>query len=226
MRRGKRYLMVRGKVEKEREYGLEEAIELLKSLDGAKFDETFELVVNLGIDPRKSDQMVRGTFSLPHGIGKEKRVVVFAEGGKAEEARRAGAVEVGGAELVKRIEDGWLEFDVAIAVPEMMRQISRLGRILGPKGLMPSSKTGTITQDVGEAVGEFRAGKVEYRADGGGVIHLPVGKKSFPTEAIRKNIEAFLEHLKRSKPPGVRGKFIRKAFLCTTMSPAVRLEVE
>lgn len=220
-----RYKKAREKVNSTERHAVGDALELLRQFDGAKFDETVELVVKLGVDPRRSDQMVRGAFSLPKGTGKESRVIVFADGEEAEAALKAGAIEAGGEELVKKVGDGWLEFDVAIAAPQMMRMIARLGRLLGPKGLMPSPKSGTVTEDLEKAVMEFKAGKIEYRCDSGGNVHVPVGKLSFVSEDIQENIEAFLEHLLANRPSGAKGAFVQRAFVCTTMSPSVRLAV-
>ena len=220
-----RYKKASEKVNSTERHAVGDALELLRQFDGAKFDETVELVVKLGVDPRRSDQMVRGAFSLPKGTGKESRVIVFADGEEAEAALKAGAIEAGGEELVKKVGDGWLEFDVAIAAPQMMRMIARLGRLLGPKGLMPSPKSGTVTEDLEKAVMEFKAGKIEYRCDSGGNVHVPVGKLSFVSEDIQENIEAFLEHLLANRPSGAKGAFVQRAFVCTTMSPSVRLAV-
>jgi len=220
-----RYKKAREKVNSTERHAVGDALELLRQFDGAKFDETVELVVKLGVDPRRSDQMVRGAFSLPKGTGKESRVIVFADGEEAEAALKAGAIEAGGEELVKKVGDGWLEFDVAIAAPQMMRMIARLGRLLGPKGLMPSPKSGTVTEDLEKAVMEFKAGKIEYRCDSGGNVHVPVGKLSFVSEDIQENIEAFLEHLLANRPSGAKGAFVQRAFVCATMSPSVRLAV-
>ena len=225
MKRSRRYRQCASKVDPKKLYDLDEAITLLKSLDGAKFDETVELVLHLGIDPKKADQNIRGTISLPKGIGRTQRVVVFAEGAQAEEAKAAGADEVGGQDLIERIQGGWLDFDVAIATPAMMRQVGRLGRILGPKGLMPSPKSGTVTDDVAQAVREFKAGKIEYRADAGGNVHAPVGKKSFPPEDLKANIEAFIERIRQVKPPAAKGRYILGAALSTTMGPGIKLAV-
>lgn len=222
-RRSKKY---RGSKEKATSLGkidVLQAVKVLKGFNNAKFDETVELSVKLGIDPRKSDQIVRGSFTLPHGIGKERRVIVFAEGDKAEEAKSAGAVEVGSAELAARIQEGWLDFDVAIATPEMMRHVGKLGKVLGPAGKMPSPKSGTVTAKVREAVADFRAGKVEYRNDKGGNLHIPVGKKSFEENALAENIEAILDHIKSSKPAGAKGSFMQRVYLCATMSPSVEI---
>ena len=219
---GKRYRAAVAKVEP-RAYDLDEALALLRSLDGAKFDETVEVAMNLNVDTRQSDQQVRGSISLPKGTGKTVRVIVFAEGDLAEEAKAAGADAVGSEDLVKKITDGWLEFDVAIAVPAMMRHVGKLGRLLGPKGLMPSPKAGTVTDKVTDAVKEYKAGRVEYRCDNGGNVHVAVGKASFSNEDLEENINAFLDHVRRNKPTGVKGQFIKKAVVGLTMSPGVSL---
>jgi large subunit ribosomal protein L1 len=221
--RSKRYGEALEKRGTPRAMEVSQAVGLLKQFPAVKFDETVELSVCLGIDPKQSDQQVRGSFVLPHGIGKEKRVLVFAEGQGADEAKEAGAVEVGGQDLVKKVEGGYLDFDVAICTPEMMRFVGKLGRILGPQGKMPSPKSGTVTTQVGTAVKEFRAGKIEYRADAGGIVHAPMGKRSFTDEMIRENVEAFLEHLSGQKPASAKGTFMKKAHLTTTMGPSVEL---
>lgn len=202
-----------------------EAVELLLNFESAKFDETVELAVKLGIDPKNSQQIVRGAVSLPHGIGKTVRVIAFAEGDAAPAAVEAGAIEVGGQDLAKKILDGWMEFDVAIAHPSMMRHVGKLGRILGPHGKMPSPKSGTVTDNVAQAVGEFVAGKVEFRNDSGGNIHAPVGKKSFPSEKLIGNVQALLEHLVAVKPAASRGQYLQRATLSATMSPGVPLVI-
>jgi len=225
MKRSRRYQRCATKREPKKLYTLDEAIALIKSLEGTNFDETVELAVHLGIDPKKADQNVRGTISLPKGIGRSKRVIVFAEGQQAEAARAAGADAVGGQDLIERIQGGWLDFDVAIAVPAMMRQVGRLGRVLGPKGLMPSPKSGTVTDDVAQAVREFKAGKIEFRADSGGNVHVPVGKRSFPPEDLKANIEAFIERIRQLKPASAKGRYILGAALSTTMGPGIRLAV-
>ncbi len=225
-KRSKRYRQDREKIAALGKVGLAQAIAVLKQCNGAKFDETVELCVKLGIDPRKSDQIVRGSFALPHGLGKERRVVVFAEGDKAEEAKGAGASEVGSADLAAKIQEGWMDFDVAIATPAMMRHVGKLGKILGPAGKMPSPKSGTVTEKVGESVAEFKAGKVKYRNDKGGNLHIPVGKKSFEDKALIENIEALLEHIKGSRPPTAKGAFMEKVYVCATMSPSVQLDVK
>ncbi len=201
------------------------AVDILQGMPKAKFDETVELAVKLGVDPKKSDQMVRGALSLPHGIGKTLRVICFAEGPKAEEAKAAGAVEVGSADLAKKIEGGWMDFDVAVATPDQMRHVGRLGRILGPQGKMPSPKAGTVTTDVTTAVSEFVAGKIEYRVDSGGNVHAPVGKRSFDAQKIVENGEVLLRHLISVKPSAARGTYMQKAALSATMSPSVSLKV-
>jgi len=225
-KRSKKYRENNEKVASLGKVTLPEAIKVLKQLNGAKFDETVELSLKLGIDPRKSDQILRGSFSLPHGLGKERRVIVFAEGDKADEAKEAGAIEVGGPELAAKIVEGWMEFDVAIAVPAMMRHVGKLGKVLGPAGKMPSPKSGTVTDKVGQAVSEFRAGKVEYRNDKSGNVHIPVGKKSFEEDKLVDNIQALLDHIKTSKPPTAKGGFMQKAFVSSTMSPSVELDLK
>ncbi|MCH2374474.1 MAG: 50S ribosomal protein L1 [Planctomycetes bacterium] len=204
---------------------LDEAVELLLNFEGAKFDETVELAVKLGIDPKNSQQAVRGAVSLPHGIGKKVRVIAFADGDAAKQAEAAGAIEVGAEDLAKKIVDGWMDFDVAIAHPSMMRHVGKLGRILGPHGKMPAPKSGTVTDEVGRAVEEFVAGKVEFRSDGGGNVHAPVGKKSFKKEQLVANVEAFLEHLQSVKPASAKGIYIQRAAIAATMSPGVSLVV-
>jgi len=225
MHRSKRHRQAEEKIDQAKLYEIDEAIELLKGLDGAKFDETIEVAMSLGIDPKKPELAVRGTISLPKGIGRTLRVIVFAEGDQAEEAKAAGADEVGSADLIERIQGGWAEFDVAIAVPAMMRNVGKLGRVLGPKGLMPSPKSGTVTKDVTAAVTEFKAGKIEYRADSGGNVHAPVGKKSFAPEDLKANITAFIDHIRRAKPAAAKGRFIEGVVLSSTMSPGIALAV-
>lgn len=202
-----------------------EAIKLLKELKNVKFDESFELHVKLGVNPKKSDQQVRGTFVFPHGVGKSKRVIAFAEGPVAEAAKDAGAVEVGGADLAKKISDGWLDFDVVIAHPSMMRHVGRLGKILGPKKLMPNPKEGSVTPNVGQAVKEFQGGKMKFRVDDGSVVHIVFGKKSFDAEKLHENLVAFMKHLKSVKPTGAKGIFFQSAAIATTMSPGVSIDI-
>jgi len=194
-------------------------------MKGAGFDETVELSVQLGIDPKQSEQQVRGNISLPSGIGKTLTVAVFATGEKAEEARQAGADYVGAEELISRVREGWMDFDVALATADMMKQIAPLGRYLGPRGLMPSPKSGTVVEDIAAAVKEFKAGKIEFRNDAGGNIHVPVGKVSFSTDAIVANVETVLDYLLSLKPASSKGRYVRKVVLSSTMSPGVRIAV-
>lgn len=221
----KRYRAAAARRDRQAALELPAAIALLKSLPGVKFDETVEIAIKLGIDPKQSDQMVRGSIALPRGIGKKKRVIVFAEGEKAEEALAAGAVEAGGADLAKKIEGGWFEFDVAVAVPAAMRFVGKLGKVLGPKGKMPSPKAGTVTENVALAVREFAAGKIEFRTDAGGNLHGPMGKRSFSAEDLRANIEAFLGHVRNLRPPTAKGNYIEAISLSTTMGPGIRVQV-
>ncbi len=222
-KRSKRYAQAATMVERGRDYSAEEAFSLLKSLPGPKFDETVEVAVRLGIDPRKSDQLVRGAVSLPKGLGKTVKVVVFAEGDKAEAAKAAGADEVGSDELATKIEGGWMDFDVAIASPDMMKHVGRLGRVLGPQGKMPSPKSGTVTPDVAKAVTDFKAGKVEFRTDAGGNVHAPLGKRSFATEDLVANLTAFMDHLAGMRPSAVKGVFVRKVSVSTSMGPGAQI---
>jgi len=218
-KRSKRYEAATARIDRERQYSPSEALGLLKELPAPKFDETVDVVVKLGIDPRKTDQLVRGAVSLPKGLGKTVRVVVFAEGDKAEAATQAGADEVGSEDLAKRIQDGWMDFDVVIASPDMMKHVGKLGKVLGPQGKMPSPKSGTVTPDVAQAVQDFKAGKVEFRTDAGGNVHAPVGKRSFPVEDLEENLGAFLDHLLSLRPAAVKGQFMRKVSVSTTMGP-------
>lgn len=211
--------------DKHRRYALGDALGVLEDFPKPKFDETVELAVRLGIDPKKSDQMVRGSVSLPKGIGKSRSVVVFAEGEAAKEAEEAGADVVGGEELAKRIQDGWTDFDVCIAHPAMMKIAGRLGRVLGPQGKMPSPKSGTVTPKIGQAVAEFKAGKVEFRADSGGNVHVPVGKRSFAADDLATNITYFVEHLEGLRPSAVKGAFIRKVSISATMTPGLAVDL-
>ncbi len=211
--------------EKHKRYEIGSALDVLATFPKPKFDETVELAVRLGIDPKKSDQMVRGSVSLPKGIGKSRSVIVFAEGEAAAEAEAAGADVVGGADLAKRIQEGWMDFDVCIAHPSMMKVAGRLGRILGPSGKMPSPKSGTVTPQIGQAVSEFKAGKVEFRADAGGIVHVPVGKRSFEAGDLAENILHFVEHLRGLKPAAVKGAYIRKVSVTATMTPSLTLDI-
>ena len=199
------------------------AIELLKGFGTTKFDQTVEIHMRLGIDPKQADQIVRGSIVLPHGIGKTQRVVVFAKGELADAAREAGADEVGQEELAKKIQDGWLDFDACIASPDMMGVVGRLGRLLGPRGLMPSPRSGTVTQDVAKVVKEYKAGKVEFRNDAGGNVHAVVGRVSFDSSQLAENIQAFIDHVAGMKPAAVKGTYVRGISVCTTMSPGIRI---
>lgn len=219
----KRYRESREKVDPGAKLPVREAIAMLKQMKKAGFDETVEVSVKLSIDPKQSEQNVRGSFSLPKGIGKSVSVIVFAEGDRARQAEEAGADVVGSQDLAKRIEDGWLDFDVAIASPDMMRHVGKLGRILGPQGKMPSPKSGTVTEDVGRAVQEFKAGKIEYRNDDTGNVHATVGKVSFSVDDLEANVLAFVNHINSARPASAKGIFVQKAALSATMSPSVRL---
>jgi len=221
---GKKYREALGKLDRSRFYSVDEAVELAKSVAYAKFDETVELDMNLGVDPRKADQMVRGTIVLPHGLGKSKRVVVIASAGKIDEAREAGADEVGGEDIVGRIKEGWLDFDALVATPDVMKSVGQLGKILGPRGLMPNPKTGTVTFDVGRAVREVKAGKVEFRVDKTGVIHAPVGKVSFDKEKLAENAKALIDAVIRAKPATAKGKYVKSAGISSTMGPGIKLD--
>jgi len=221
--RSKRYTESKKKLLKSKEYELKEAVSVLKTFNKTKFDETVEVVMKLGVDPKRSDQMVRGSFSLPKGIGKELRVVVFASGEKAELAKKAGAMEVGDDDLIKKIEGGWLDFDVAISTPDMMRKVSKLGRVLGPQGKMPSPKSGTVTDDISNVVKEFKEGKIEYRTDAGGNVHTAVGKMSFPDEDLVENIKSFIKHIINNRPPSAKGTFVQGTSISSSMSPGIRI---
>jgi large subunit ribosomal protein L1 len=221
--RSKRYAESNKTVEKSKEYELKEAVSVLKTFKKTKFDETVDIVMKLSVDPKHSDQIVRGSFSLPKGIGKEVRVVVFASGDKIKLAQEAGAVEAGGDDLLKKVEGGWLDFDVAISTPDMMGKVGKLGKILGPQGKMPSPKSGTVTNDIQNAVKEFKEGKIEYRTDSGGNVHVPVGKTSFPDEDLVENIKSFIKHIIRNRPPAAKGTFVQKIFISSSMSPSVRV---
>ena len=221
---GKKYRAALEKIEAGRKYNLETAIAKVKEIAFAKFDETVELTVWLGVDPRKADQLVRGTLVLPHGLGKSKTVLVIAQGEKIKEAEEAGADIVGGEDVVTRIKGGWTDFDAVIATPDMMRLVGGLGKILGPRGLMPNPKTGTVTFDVATAVKETKAGKVEYRVDKTGVIHVGVGKVSFDADKLRENTKALLDAVVKAKPATAKGKYVKKVNLAATMSPGVLLD--
>lgn len=222
---GKNYLANRAKVDSEKKYSLVEAVELLKSFASKKFDESVDVAVRLGVDPRHADQMVRGAVVLPHGTGKSARVVVFAKGEKELEARDAGADFVGGDELAKKITDGWLDFDKAVATPDMMGVVGKLGRVLGPRGLMPNPKVGTVTFEVARAVKEIKAGKVDFRVEKAGIVHAPVGRISFSAEKLQENITTLIETLNRLKPASSKGNYMRGFTLSSTMGPGIRIDV-
>jgi len=225
MKRGKRYKASEAKVERTTGYPLGDALKLATETAGAKFDETVELAVRLGVDPRQADQNVRGTVVLPHGTGKSVRVLVFAKGEKIREAEEAGADHVGGEELAKRVADeNWLDFDKVVATPDMMGSVGRLGKILGPRGMMPNPKAGTVTFDVGPAVRDLKGGKVEFRVDKGGIVHVPIGKVSFGPEKLLANANALLASVLRAKPATAKGNYVKSVALSTTMGPGIRVE--
>jgi large subunit ribosomal protein L1 len=221
--RGKKYTAARQQVP-DRPHAIEEAVPLLQKVKFTKFDETVEIAVRLGVDPKHSDQMVRGTVVLPHGLGKSKRVLVIAGTDKQREARDAGADEIGGEEIVERITGGWMDFDAVVATPDMMRAVGRLGKVLGPRGLMPNPKTGTVTVDVAKAVQEIKAGKVEFRVDKGGVVHAPVGKISFPADRLIANAHALMDSIVKAKPSAAKGKYLRSVTMSSTMGPGVLID--
>ena len=222
---GKKYRAAAEKVDVARKYSLEDGVKKLKEIAFANFDETVEVTMWLGVDPRKADQLVRGTLVLPHGLGKSKKVLVIAQGEKIKEAEEAGADFVGGEDMVNKIKsENWLDFDAVVATPDMMRLVGGLGKVLGPRGLMPNPKTGTVTFDVKTAVKETKAGKVEYRVDKTGVIHVPVGKVSFETDKLRDNARVLLEAVVKAKPSTAKGKYVKKVNLAATMSPGVLLD--
>jgi len=222
--RGKKHIDATRRYDRARLHSPAEAIDLVKSLSKRNFDETVEAAFRLGVDPRKADQMIRGAVSLPHGTGKTIRVAVFAQGPAAREAEEAGADVVGAADLVERIQGGFLDFDIAIATPDLMGQVGRLGRLLGPRGLMPNPKTGTVTPDVGRAVRDFKAGRIEYRTDRYGNVHMPIGKASFSPQALVENYQAGLDELIRVKPAAAKGRYLRAVTLASTMGPGVRVD--
>ena len=223
-KRGKKFTAARAQVAVDRSYTIEEAVPLVQKVKFAKFDETVELSLRLGVDPKHADQMVRGTVVLPHGLGKSKRVLVIAGGEKQKEAHEAGADIVGGDEMVEKIQGGFMEFDAVVATPDMMRSVGKLGKVLGPRGLMPNPKTGTVTADIAKAVKEIKAGKVEFRVDKAGNIHTPVGKKSFSPENIQANALAVIEAIIRAKPSAAKGTYLRSVTMSTTMGPGVAVD--
>jgi large subunit ribosomal protein L1 len=220
----KRYDTATSKIAPEKQYSLDEAIGVLKAMPPAKFDESVDLSFRLGVDPKHADQMVRGAVVLPHGIGKTVRVAVFAKGEKDREAREAGADTVGAEDLVERVQGGWMDFDTAIATPDLMGQVGRLGKVLGPRGLMPNPKLGTVTFDVSRAVREAKAGKIEFRVDKAGNVHTPVGKRSFNEQQLRDNAMALIEAIVRAKPAAAKGTYLRSLTVSSTMSPGVPVD--
>ena len=224
-KRGKRYAASDEAVDRDKQYSISDAVELLKAQPDTKFDQTVDLAINLGVDPRHADQMVRGALVLPHGLGKAVRVLVFAKGDKESEAKEAGADHVGAEELAKKIQDeGWLEFDQVIATPDMMSVVGRLGKVLGPRGLMPNPKLGTVTMDVSRAVSESKSGKVEYRVDKAGIIHVSIGRKSFEVDQLVANASALIDAVNKAKPAATKGTYMKKVSLSTTMGPGVPVD--
>jgi len=223
-KKGKKYIDARKKVDRTQKYGLEEAVRLVTETGCARFDETVDMAIRLGVDPKKADQMVRGSVVLPHGTGKTSRVLVFAKGEKTKEAEDAGADHIGAEDLVAKIEGGWLDFDKAVATPDMMGQVGKLGKILGPRGLMPNPKVGTVTFDVARAVKEIKGGKVEFRVEKAGIVHAPVGKVSFGVEKLTENARSLLEVVLRAKPPTSKGIYLRGIALSTTMGPGIKVD--
>ena len=220
----KRYDAAVAKIDAEKQYSVEDAITTLKAMPAAKFDESVDLSFRLGVDPKHADQMVRGAVVLPNGIGKTVRVAVFAKGEKEREAREAGADVIGAEDLVQRVQEGFMDFDTTIATPDLMGQVGKLGRVLGPRGLMPNPKTGTVTTEVGKTVTEFRGGRVEYRTDRYGNVHVPIGKASFDRDALMSNFRAVVEELNRAKPASAKGRYLRKISLAPTMGPSVKID--
>ncbi len=221
---GKKYQAALEKVDRTKRYGLDEALKLIEQTRGATFDETVDLAVRLGVDPKQSDQMVRGSIALPHGLGKTVRVIVFAKGEKQREAKEAGATAVGAEDLIAKVEGGWLEFDKAVATPDIMGLVSKLGRVLGPRGLMPNPKLGTVTFDVGKAVKEVMQGKAEFKIEKGGIVQLSVGKASFGAPKLKENLEVVLEAICRAKPQSSKGTYLRSVTVSTTMGPGIKLD--
>ncbi len=225
-KRGKRYIQAQELLEQGKAYSLEEAIEVLRKMPRAKFDETVDISFRLGIDSRQADQQVRGTLSLPHGTGKKIRILVFAKGEKAKEARDAGADFVGDAELIEKVKGGWLDFDVAVATPDMMREVGKLGRLLGPRGLMPNPKAGTVTLDLSPTIQAIQSGRIEFRADKSGNLHLPVGKASFDDAKLISNVKAAVEAILQAKPAACKGRYVKRAALSLAMGPGINLDLQ
>lgn len=225
-KQGKDYIASAKLIDQEKSYSLEEAISLVKKTAKAKFDETIDIAIRLGVDPRKQEQAIRGVVVLPHGTGKTQRVLVFAKGDKAKEAEKAGADYVGDEDLINKIQQGWLEFDVVVATPDMMSEVGKLGRILGGKGLMPNPKAGTVTFEVENAVSEIKAGKIEFRLDKAAQIHAPIGKASFDEGQLLENLKALLDAIVRAKPASAKGTFFRNVAISATMGPSIRLDVQ
>jgi large subunit ribosomal protein L1 len=226
MKHGKKWNSIREKVDKTKVYTLVEAIEFLKANSQVKFDETVEIAINLGIDPKKSDQAVRGSVVLPHGLGKTVRVLAFAVGDKAQEAKDAGAEFVGADDMAEKITGGWLDFDAVVATPDMMKVVGKLGKILGTRGLMPNPKVGTVTMDIGKAIRELKKGKADFRAEKGGLLHAPLGKLSFDAVKLQENVKAFLDAVGKVKPPSAKGIFVKKAVLTSTMGQGLKISTE
>jgi large subunit ribosomal protein L1 len=222
---GKSYRAALAKIDRGQRYPLEEGLRLVKETGRAKFDETVEMAVRLGVDPRQADQNVRGTVSLPHGIGKTVRVLAFAKGEKEKEAQEAGADHVGAEDLIKKISDGWFDFDKTVATPDMMAAVGRIGKVLGPRGLMPNPKTGTVTMEIGKAVKEIKAGKLEFRVDKAGIVHVPVGKASFSQEQLIDNAKAVLTSILRAKPASAKGNYVRGVTISATMGPGIKIDL-
>ncbi|MBM7716916.1 50S ribosomal protein L1 [Siminovitchia sp. FSL H7-0308] len=223
-KKGKKYIEALKLVDRSKAYAVSEAIELVKKTDHAKFDATVEVAFRLGVDPKKADQQIRGAVVLPNGTGKTQRVLVFAKGEKAKEAEAAGADYVGDAEYINKINQGWLDFDVVVATPDMMGEVGKLGRTLGPKGLMPNPKTGTVTFDVGKAVNEIKAGKVEYRLDKAGIIHVPIGKVSFDSAKLEENFVTIFDTLLKAKPAAAKGTYMKNVTITSTMGPGIKID--
>ena len=224
MKHGKRYRSAAESVDRMKEYSVEDAVELLKGVSLAKFDETIEVAVNLGVDPRHADQNIRVTISLPHGSGKQSKILVLATGAELKEAEQAGADNVGNDELLAKLESGWDEVDVIVATPEMMPKLGRLGKVLGPKGLMPNPKSGTVTKEIGKVVKEIKAGRIELRVDKNGIVHAPIGKKSFEKGQLVTNIKSVLSTILHAKPPSVKGTYLKKVTVSSTMGPGIKVD--